>query len=90
MRLLVTPTHRVPLRRLVKMFDPASHSGMIFLHGKDDVDGRAKPGHDENRATCAPELAPMGVYPRSSRHSASFSCTGRSEKLNNIASLPAR
>jgi hypothetical protein len=32
--------------------DPAAHSQMICLHGKEDVDGRAKPGHDENRVTC--------------------------------------
>ncbi len=32
--------------------DPASHSQMICLHGKEDVDGRAKPGHDANRVTC--------------------------------------
>ena len=30
------------------------------------------------------------LWPRSSRHSASFSCTGRSEKLNSTASLLAR
>jgi hypothetical protein len=43
--------------------DPASHSRMICLHGKEDVDGRAKPGHDESRVTCVLKLVPIGSGP---------------------------
>jgi hypothetical protein len=34
------------------------------LRGKEDVDGRAKPGHDENRVTRALNLAPVDLHGR--------------------------